>query len=75
MTAKRMMEIIEQEQAKYEAIAEEYSKRALNVMDGGHDALKLETLNHYADIMEHRIEAIGNIKRIIYHEQAKEKKA
>lgn len=74
MTAKRILEIIDQEQAKYEQIANEYSKRVLNVTNGGHDVLSLESLNHYADMMEHRIEAIANVKRIIYHEQAKEKK-
>ena len=71
MTAKQIMEIIENKQKAYQEKAEEYSKRLMDVQAGKHDRLSAENLLMMSDMMEHKVDAMASLKLAIRVEELK----
>ena len=72
MTAKRILEIIEDEQRKAEAMSEKFAKEWMEAMDK-HDKRKMDNLDAYMEIWINRGHALADLKVRIRYETKKEK--
>lgn len=72
MTAKRVLEIIEDEQRKSEAMSEKFAKEWMEAMEK-QDKQKMENLDKYMEIWINRGHALADLKVRIRYETRKEK--
>ena len=72
MTAKRILEIIEDEQRTAEENCERFSKLWMEATTA-HNMEKADRINEYASAWEHRVDALVGLKLRIENEKRREK--
>ena len=74
MTAKRILEIIEEEKQRAEENAERFSRKWAEAVQA-HDMQKADTMFGYASAWEHRVDAVVGLKLRIENETRVEKRS